>query len=125
MKAPSIFITTNGPGEVMGWTRPFVRAIYKRHPDAALTIVVLPCAYATGHEVQMLHRLFPAAQVIDPRGYGRFLLGRHRHQAGQCPIVPVQPNRMHRRLAHYRAQHCLLGIRRRRQLRERLTRPQR
>ena len=76
MKAPSIFITTNGPGEVMGWTRPFVRAIYKRHPDAALTIVVLPCAYATGHEVQMLHRLFPAAQVIDPRGYGRFLLGR-------------------------------------------------
>jgi lipid-A-disaccharide synthase len=75
VKAPSIFITTNGPGEVMGWTRPFARAIYERAPDALLTMIVLPCAYATGREAQMLQRLFPHAQVIEPRAYGRFLIG--------------------------------------------------
>ncbi len=77
MSGPSIFVTANGPGEVMGWTRPLVRAIYKRSPDARITVVVLPCAYATGHEAQMLQSLFPAARVIDPRAYGRFLIGRH------------------------------------------------
>jgi hypothetical protein len=61
----------------MGWMRPFVRAIYERCPDARITAVVLPCAYATGSEARMLQTMFPAARVIDPRTYGRFLLGRH------------------------------------------------
>ena len=76
MKAPAIFVTTNGPGEVMGWARPFVRALYARAPELQLTVIVLPCAYATGREVHMLQRLFPDAHVVDPKAYGRFLLGR-------------------------------------------------
>lgn len=76
MKTPAIFITTNGPGEVMGWARPFIRELYARAPGVRLTVVVLPCAYATGREALMIGRLFPDAQVVDPKEYGRFLLGR-------------------------------------------------
>ncbi|HEV2037327.1 MAG TPA: hypothetical protein VGQ96_01880 [Candidatus Eremiobacteraceae bacterium] len=86
MNAPVIFVTANGPGEVMGWTRPFLRAIYEAQPDARVTVVVLPCAYATGREADLLRSLFPAARVVDPHAYGRFLLGRHvagmEHQRG-------------------------------------------
>ncbi len=77
MSAPTIFVTANGPGEVMGWTRPLMRALYEHAPDARITVIVLPCAYATGRETQILESMFPAARVIDPHAYGRFLVGRH------------------------------------------------
>lgn len=77
MSAPVLFVTANGPGEVMGWTRPFLRQIYELEPQTRVTVVVLPCAYATGRESELLATMFPAARVIDPRTYGRFLLGRH------------------------------------------------
>jgi lipid A disaccharide synthetase len=77
MSQPNIFVTANGPGEVMGWTRPFLRAVYERQPDARVTAVVLPCAYATGRETELLQSMFPHSRVIDPHAYGRFLLGRH------------------------------------------------
>ena len=77
MSGSNIFVTANGPGEVMGWTRPFLRAIYEHEPDARITAVVLPCAYATGSETDLLQQMFPEARVIDPHAYGRFLLGRH------------------------------------------------
>src|SRR5579872_602818 len=72
-----LFVTTNGPGEVMGWLRPFLRALYAEQPDLDVTAVVLPCAYATGHESQLVKQLFPRAAVIDPAAYGRFLIGRN------------------------------------------------
>ena len=77
MSQPNIFVTANGPGEVMGWTRPFLRAVYGLAPDARITTVVLPCAYATGKETELLQSMFPHSRVIDPHAYGRFLLGRH------------------------------------------------
>lgn len=76
MSAPVLFVTANGPGEVMGWVRPFLRAVYEREPRAAVTVVVLPCAYATGGECEQLRAMFPTARVIDPHAYGRFLIGR-------------------------------------------------
>src|SRR5579864_3366692 len=76
MSAPVLFVTANGPGEIMGWARPFLRTIYERDPQGRVTVVVLPCAYATGKESYLLRSMFPKAQVIDPHAYGRFLIGR-------------------------------------------------
>jgi hypothetical protein len=70
------FVTSNGPGEVMGWVRPYLRALYEREPRARVTVIVLPCAYATGKETETLQRLFPDASVFDPKAYGKFLMGR-------------------------------------------------
>jgi hypothetical protein len=76
MSDRAFFVTTNGPGEAMGWVRPFVRSLYEREPRARVTIVVLPCAYATGKETETLQHMFPDATLVDPRSYGRFLVGR-------------------------------------------------
>lgn len=71
-----LIVTVNGPGELMGWARPFVRAFYKLDPGASVTIVFVPCPYATGREAQEAARLFPAATVVPPAQYARFLMGR-------------------------------------------------
>ena len=69
-------VTTNGPGELMGWARPFLRAVFERSPDADLTVVFVPCPYATGREAAQTRAMFPKAKVVDPKGYGRFLIGK-------------------------------------------------
>lgn len=74
MNAPRIVVTTNGPGELMGWARPFLRAVFDREPDADITVVFVPCPYATGREAQAAAAMFPKAKVLDPKAYGRFLL---------------------------------------------------
>lgn len=74
MNSPRLVVTTNGPGELMGWARPFLRAVYRKAPDARVTVVFVPCPYATGREAELTASMFPAADVVDPKGYGRFLL---------------------------------------------------
>ena len=74
MTQPRVVVTTNGPGELMGWARPFLRAVYDRAPEADVTVVFVPCPYATGHEAHETQRMFPKARVVDPKAYGRFLL---------------------------------------------------
>jgi hypothetical protein len=74
MSAPRVVVTTNGPGELMGWTRPFLRAVLAREPDADVTVVFVPCPYATGREAAHAQAMFPRARVLDPKAYGRFLM---------------------------------------------------
>jgi len=71
-----LVVVTNGPGELMGWVRPFVRAVYARNPLADVTVVFVPCRYATGREPDVTRELFPRATVIDARTYGRFWMKR-------------------------------------------------
>ena len=73
---PRLVVTVNGPGELMGWGRPFVRAVYRLEPAARVTIAFVPCPYATGREPDAAAQLFPKATVVSPKRYGRFLMGR-------------------------------------------------
>jgi lipid A disaccharide synthetase len=73
---PRLVVTVNGPGELMGWARPFVRAVYELDADTRVTIVFVPCPYATGREPQTTHELFPRATIVPPKQYARFLMGR-------------------------------------------------
>jgi hypothetical protein len=74
MTSPRIVVTTNGPGELMGWVRPFLREVFVRAPAADVTVVFVPCPYATGREAETTRAMLPAAKVVDPKMYGRFLL---------------------------------------------------
>ncbi|HLJ83243.1 MAG TPA: hypothetical protein VKT51_03570 [Candidatus Eremiobacteraceae bacterium] len=71
--APRVVVTTNGPGELVGWARPFLRAVYNRAPDADVTVVFVPCPYATGREAAHAKQMFPRANVVDPKAYARYL----------------------------------------------------
>ncbi|MBV8171191.1 MAG: hypothetical protein JO219_04580 [Candidatus Eremiobacteraeota bacterium] len=74
--SPRVVVAVNGPGELMGWARPLVRALYALAPDARVTIVFVPCPYATGREAAAAQALFPRAMVVAPKQYARFLMGR-------------------------------------------------
>jgi len=76
MSAARVVVTTNGPGELMGWARPFLRAVLAREPDAEITLVLVPCPYATGREAAHAKAMFPTAHVLDPKAYARFLVNR-------------------------------------------------
>jgi len=76
VSSPRILAVTNGPGELMGWARPFVQAVYAREPFADVTIVFVPCSYATGREPDVARALFPRATVVDAAAYARFWMKR-------------------------------------------------
>ncbi len=71
-----IALTANGPGEVAGWVRPLLRALYARDPGAQVSVFLVPDDFATGTEAATLRAMFPAARVYPPATYLRFALGR-------------------------------------------------
>lgn len=71
-----IAITSNGPGELAGWVRPLVAALYRLAPQTDVTLFFVPDDYATGREPALAARLFPRARVIASAAYLRFALGR-------------------------------------------------
>lgn len=70
-----IAFTANGPGEVAGWLRPLLRALYRRQPDLEALVFLVPDDYATGFEAAMVREAFPQARVYEPKTYVRFALG--------------------------------------------------
>ncbi len=70
-----IAFTANGPGEVAGWLRPLLRALYSRLPDLEAFVFLVPDDYATGFEAQMVRESFPQANVFDPPAYLKFAVG--------------------------------------------------
>ena len=71
-----IAVTANGPGEVAGWLRPLLRALYERAPAAEVHVFLVPDDYATGREAETVRALFPQAIAHDPKAYLKFALGR-------------------------------------------------
>jgi hypothetical protein len=71
-----IAVTANGPGEVAGWVRPLLRALYRRAPDLDAHVFLVPDEYATGFEAATVRAFFPGARVYDPKTYVKFALGR-------------------------------------------------
>lgn len=70
-----IALTANGPGEVAGWLRPLLRALYRRAPELDPFVFLVPDDYATGFEAAMVRETFPRAHVYDPKSYLKFALG--------------------------------------------------
>jgi len=77
-----IAFTANGPGEVAGWLRPLLRALYERRPDLEAIVFLVPDDYATGFEAAMIREAFPHARVVEPKRYLKFALG---SAAGELP----------------------------------------
>lgn len=71
-----IAVTANGPGEVAGWLRPLLRALYERVPKLEVLVFLVPDDYASGYEAQIVRDAFPQARVYDPKTYLRFALGK-------------------------------------------------
>jgi len=67
MSAVDILILSNGPGELSTWVRPVVKALRRRlpaHNQARISVVLSPCANASGREADIA-RSFPEVDRVQ------------------------------------------------------------
>jgi hypothetical protein len=71
-----LLILSNGPGEVMTWVRPVVRALRVRFGEGRVRIstVLSPCPHASGREAAVLEGFPEVDRVQGPEGFWPFLL---------------------------------------------------
>ncbi|MEP0976149.1 MULTISPECIES: lipid-A-disaccharide synthase [Cyanophyceae] len=72
-----ILILSNGPGEISTWVRPVVRSLRSHLPDNSqvrISVVLSPCANASGREAEMAHGLPGVDRVQGPEHFFSFLL---------------------------------------------------
>jgi lipid A disaccharide synthetase len=76
MPPADILILSNGPGEISTWVRPVVQALRQQQPDPALriSVVLSPCANASGRETDMARSLPQVDRVQGPEAFFPFLL---------------------------------------------------
>lgn len=82
-----LIFTANSPGEVATWLAPTLRAVKKQVPDAKTTVFLVPCAFATGAEIDVVKAMPEADRAFGPVDYWRVALGlrRFRWAAGKRP----------------------------------------
>ncbi len=69
-----IVIISNAPGELAAWVRPVVGELRRRLPEAHITVALVPCPYASGHEAETLASWNDRLEVWRPGQTLRFLL---------------------------------------------------
>lgn len=67
-------ITSNGPGEISTWVKPVVREIKRVLPSCRISVFLLPCQYATGHEVGLLNNLKEVDRIFTTSQYWQLVL---------------------------------------------------
>ena len=79
--ALDLYVTANSPGEISGWVAPLARELRTRVGSLRITVVVPPCQYASGEELELGRQagadrcvrvggLKSLADVRDPGGAG-------------------------------------------------------
>ena len=75
-----LIFTANSPGEVATWLAPTLRAVKERAADAWTTVFLVPCAFATGAEVDVVRAMPEADRAFGPGDYWRVALGWRRFE---------------------------------------------
>lgn len=73
-----LVFTANSPGEVATWLAPTLRAVKERMPEATATVFLVPCAFATGAEIDVVRAMPEADRAFGPGDYWRVALGLRR-----------------------------------------------
>lgn len=60
----NLIIMTNSPGELAGWVAPTVKASLEAGLDAKITVVSLPCQYASGMELRTAEELDGVSRAV-------------------------------------------------------------
>ena len=78
MQAVDILILSNGPGEVITWVRPVVKALRRQLGDnreqVRISVVLSPCPHASGKEAAIARSYPQVDRVQAAADFGQFLL---------------------------------------------------
>ncbi|GAB4210537.1 MAG: hypothetical protein OHK0012_01060 [Synechococcales cyanobacterium] len=72
--AMDVVILSNGPGELVTWVRPVVVEVRRQLPQARISLILVPCAHASGHERQMAQDYLRVDRIQDADFFNAFLL---------------------------------------------------
>ena len=64
-----IYISANSPGEISGWLKPAVKMLGKLLPEYKISVILLPCVFASGREKDVIETLPEVDEVIPSRNY--------------------------------------------------------
>jgi glycosyltransferase involved in cell wall biosynthesis len=62
-----IYISANSPGEISGWLKPIVRAIKEFLPGYGISVILLPCVFASGREKAVVETIKGVDEVLPSR----------------------------------------------------------
>jgi lipid-A-disaccharide synthase len=72
-----IIIIANSPGEIAGWSYPIIREIKKRDSGIKVTMMLLPCNFSSGRELEVaqslpgIDRVFPVKMTLSTLWKGK------------------------------------------------------
>ncbi len=64
-----IVITSNSPGEIYSFVRPCVKSIKALLPSARIILVIMPCQYASGREIEVARSFEEVYEIIFPEEF--------------------------------------------------------
>ncbi|MFC1517260.1 hypothetical protein ACFL5G_01760 [Candidatus Margulisiibacteriota bacterium] len=62
-------LTANGPGEISAQIKPMAKEIKRQYPQARITLIILPCQFASGYEIPMAQKIAELDRIISPKKY--------------------------------------------------------
>ena len=65
MKPFHLYITTNSPGELTAWVKPIVKTLKEQCPNSRITLLLVPCQYASGEEKRIAEAI-PGIEDVWP-----------------------------------------------------------
>lgn len=68
-----IFIFTSSPGEISGWVSPLVKKLKKEKPESRIIVLIPPCPYASGKEVEVCKNIPEIDKVFGAKASLKFL----------------------------------------------------
>jgi len=73
MRKFDVVITVNSPGELSALVRPTVEKLAETHPEIRIILVVTPCQYASGRELEVARKFKGISEIILPEEYKRWI----------------------------------------------------
>jgi len=74
MAGADIVLVSNGPGELYTWVRPVLAELRRQAPERRVTVSLVPCQFASGHETRIAGT-FGADAVTSPKDFLGLMAG--------------------------------------------------
>jgi hypothetical protein len=69
-----IILVSNSPGELSGYVKPAAETIFKTLKDVRIILVLTPCQYSSGRELEYIATIQGISEVVSPQGYKNWIL---------------------------------------------------
>lgn len=68
-----IVITSNSPGELYSLVRPAIKSMHRHIPNVRIIIVITPCQYASGREIEVARSFPEIFEVVFPQEFNKWV----------------------------------------------------